>query len=90
VTDRFEAIRQEIDARDRELIAVVNSRLELVHELWQLKRERSLDQVDPGREAEIRSALAAANSGPLSPEGLDELVTEILALTKREMGRADA
>ena len=31
--------------------------------------------------------LATANDGPLSAEGLDALVTELLALTKRELDR---
>jgi chorismate mutase len=66
----------------------VNTRLALVRELWSLKRELGLDRVDPGREAAIRAALAAANGGPLTSEGLDELVSEILALTKRELDRS--
>ena len=36
---------------------------------------------------ELRDELAAANRGPLSAEGLDALVTELLALTKRELDR---
>ena len=86
--DRFAEIRESIDATDREIVALVNARLELVQELWALKRERGLHQVDPGREAALRASLASANAGPLSPEGLDRLVTELLALTKDEMRRA--
>lgn len=67
----------------------MNARLELVQELWTIKRERGLDHVDPGREAALRASLAASNAGPLSPEGLDRLVTELLALTKDEMRRTD-
>lgn len=83
--DRFDEIRGRIDATDREIVALVNVRLELVQELWEIKRERGLDQVDPGREAALRATLAAANHGPLSAEGLDRLVTELLALVKDEM-----
>lgn len=88
MSERFEQIRAAIDETDRELVALVNTRLALVRELWSLKRELGLDRVDPGREAAIRAALAAANGGPLSAAGLDELVSELLALTKRELGRA--
>lgn len=87
MSDRFDELRDAIDAADRSLVALVNERLELVRELWLLKRARGLDHVDPGREEAIRAALAAANAGPLTAEGLEELVTEVLALTKREMGR---
>jgi hypothetical protein len=34
--------------------------------------------------------LTAANAGPLSAEGLDELVAAILALTKREHDRNES
>jgi chorismate mutase len=56
-----------------------------VRELWELKAELGLDTVDPDRERRLRETLAAANGGPLSPAGLDQLVTELLALTKSEL-----
>lgn len=87
-TGRFDEIRCAIDEIDRAVVGLVNDRLCLVAELWQLKHGRGLERVDPGREAAIRAALAEANGGPLSTDGLDELVTELLALTKREMGRS--
>jgi chorismate mutase len=86
--DRFDEIRRSIDETDRSIVALVNARLELVRELWALKRVLGLEDVDPGREATLRAALAEANAGPLSAEGLDRLVTELLALTKDEMRRA--
>ena len=88
--DRFDEIRRTIDETDRSIVALVNARLELVRELWALKRVLGLDDVDPGREAALRAALAGANAGPLSDEGLDRLVTELLALTKDEMRRPAA
>ena len=66
-------------------MAAVNRRLTLVTELWELKAEQGLDTVDPARERQLRAALAAANEGPLSPAGLDRLVTELLGLTKQEL-----
>ena len=38
-----------------------------------------------GREQALRRELASLNAGPLSAEGLDRLVTELLALTKAEL-----
>ncbi|HEU0336709.1 MAG TPA: chorismate mutase [Gaiellaceae bacterium] len=86
MTDRFEELRELILANDRRIVTAVNERLALVEELWRLKRERGSELVDAGREQALRAALAQANEGRLSADGLDELVTELLALTKRELG----
>lgn len=67
-------------------MAAVNRRLELVTELWELKVQLGLGTVDADRERLLREALADANPGPLSPAGLDLLVTHLLDLTKNELG----
>lgn len=85
MSDRFDEIRHEITANDRRIVAAVNLRVQLVTELWEIKRERGLERVDAGREQALRAALAASNGGPLSPAGLDELITTLLELTKREL-----
>jgi 3-deoxy-7-phosphoheptulonate synthase/chorismate mutase len=87
VSERLDELRARIDELDREVVAAVNARLAAVDELWRLKAELGLDRLDPDREQRLRDALARANGGPLTEDGLDELVTELLALTKRELGR---
>ena len=42
--------------------------------------------IDPDRERRLRETLAGVNSGPLSAAGLDRLVTDLLDLTKKELG----
>ena len=86
MSERFDEIRAEIAENDRAIVAAVNHRLELVTELWQLKEQLGLDTFDPDREQRLRDGLAAANTGRLSASGLDRLVTDILDLTKRELG----
>jgi chorismate mutase len=86
VSDRFEELRAEIAANDAEIVGAVNQRLRLVEELWRLKAERGDARLDPDRERRLREALARLNDGPLSEQGLDRLVDELLALTKRELG----
>lgn len=81
----FDQLRAAIDENDRRIVAAVNERLRLVAALWQLKRDLGVDRFDPDRERNLRAALATANDGPLSPAGLDRLVDELLALTKREV-----
>jgi len=86
VSDRFEELRTEIAANDAEIVRAVNHRLRLVEELWRLKAERGDERLDPDRERRLREALARLNEGPLSEQGLERLVEELLALTKRELG----
>ena len=88
MSERFDEIRRQISANDEAIVGAVNRRLELVTELWKIKAELGLDTLDPDRERRLRDALAAANAGPLSGEGLDRLVTELLDLTKTELGAA--
>ena len=85
MSDEIGAIRAAIDENDRAIVAAVNERLRLVTELWRLKRKLQVDRFDPDRERSLRVELAAANGGQLSAEGLDRLVDELLALTKREL-----
>jgi chorismate mutase len=84
--ERLEELRARVAANDRAIVAAVNERLRLVEELWRVKDEQGTDRLDLDRERRLREHLADANTGPLSAEGLDALVTELLALTKRELG----
>lgn len=84
-TDPIEALRARIGENDRAIVDAVNERLRLVRELWRLKAERGAERLDLDRERRLRHELAAANEGPLSSEGLDHLVSELLELTKREL-----
>ena len=88
MSDAFEQLRARIAENDRQIVARVNDRLRLVAELWRLKEAEGAPRLDPEREARLRASLAAANEGPLSGEGLDRLVAELLALTKNELGGA--
>lgn len=85
MSDRFDELRTLIRANDEGIVALVNVRLALVGELWEIKRARALGKVDAGREHALRTALAGANAGPLSDAGLDRLVTVLLELTRDEL-----
>ena len=86
--DRFAELRRRIGENDRAIVDAVNLRLRLVEELWRLKEERGDARLDPERERRLREELSAANEGPLSADGLDRLVGELLELTKRALGGA--
>ena len=84
--ERFDEIRAEIAENDAAIVAAVNHRLALVMELGALKAQLGYETVDPDRERSLRETLAAANVGLLSPAGLDRLLTDLLDLTKQELG----
>lgn len=82
-------LREQLSDNDVKIVAALNTRLELVARLKRVKEERGIDFLDPAREEWMLQYLTRANRGPLSPEGLREIYTELLDLTKREIGRAD-
>jgi chorismate mutase/prephenate dehydratase len=79
--------RARISALDRAIVEAVNERIELVAELKRYKEEVGLPFLDPDRERQLLEELERANRGPLSREGLHELVASVLELTKREVAR---
>jgi chorismate mutase len=81
----IEHLRRQVSDNDRQLIELVNRRLTLVAQLKRYKEARDIGFVDPEREEWMLSYLQRANPGPLSADGLTELFTEILDLTKREV-----
>jgi chorismate mutase len=82
--------REQVSETDRAILGAVNTRLELVAQIKAYKASRGIDFLDPERERSMLDDLAQANSGPLSAEGLDELFTTILDLTKREVADGGA
>jgi len=80
-------LRAEISDLDRAIVDAVNARLELVAELREYKLVNGIPFVDPERERQLLEDLASINPGPLSTEGLRELFSELLDLTKREVTR---
>jgi chorismate mutase len=84
--DEIERLRAELADVDLGLVAGMNRRLQLVAELKRLKEEQGIAFHDPAREQFMLDWLTGRNEGPLSGDGLQALYTELLALTKRELG----
>jgi chorismate mutase len=82
-------LREQISDNDVAIVEAVNARLKLVARLKRVKEERGIDFLDPAREEWMLQYLTRANRGPLSPDGLREIYTELLDLTKREVARSD-
>jgi chorismate mutase / prephenate dehydratase len=79
-------LREQISDVDRSLIEAINRRLKLVAQLKRYKDDQGIAFVDPEREEWMFAYQSRANRGPLSDEGLRAFYTELLALTKREVG----
>ena len=77
--------REKIAAADRDLLAAINRRLELVCALHEYKRAEGIPLRDPAREEQLVVELQAANQGPLSPAGVAELFRHVLDLTRNEI-----
>ena len=82
-------LREQLSDNDVAIVEAVNARLELVARLKRVKEERGIDFLDPAREEWMLQYLTRANRGPLSPEGLREIYTELLDLSKREVARGE-
>ncbi len=78
-------LREQVSDNDRALIEAINARLRLVAKLKSYKESRGIEFVDPEREEWMLRDMIRANRGPLSPEGLEQIYTAILDLTKREV-----
>jgi chorismate mutase len=78
-------LRGLLAVNDIAVLDLVNRRLELVDQIKRRKAELGIAFVDREREAWLLDHLRSANNGRLSDEGLRELLTTLLDLTKREL-----
>lgn len=83
--DRLEELRELIADNDRDLVRLLNRRLQLVEEIWRVKDTIGVTHVDPERERSLLRQLEESNEGPLSPRGLGVFHTTVLSLTKQEL-----
>ncbi len=78
-------LRDEIAALDVRLVATINARIRKVAEIRRVKEASGVEFHDPEREAWLVSYLQGVNRGPLSDEGVEELMQFVLDLVKREV-----
>jgi chorismate mutase len=78
------ACRTEIEALDRQLVALVAERFALARRTAGLKRELGLPILDPEREAlVIRRAVAAAREHGLDTEPVRQIFWHIVGMSRR-------
>ena len=81
----LEELRSEISELDRQLLDLLNRRLELVTAVRDYKDTAGERWIDPEREAELLRALVAANPGPLSERGVRSIFSAVLDVLKQEV-----
>ena len=73
------ALRTQIDAVDKELLALLNRRAALAGEVGDIKRVEGSPVFRPEREAQVIQGLQQANPGPLKPENLATIWREVMS-----------
>ena len=77
MADGIDKLRQQIDALDDELLALVNKRAELAKRIGGLKGGKTVYR--PERESQILGRIGKTNSGPLSADGRVAIFREIIS-----------
>ncbi|QBK05870.1 prephenate dehydratase [Hylemonella gracilis] len=72
-------LRTAIDAVDQELLALMNRRAALAHEVGEVKKIDGSPVFRPEREAQVIASLQQRNPGPLKPEGIAHIWREVMS-----------
>jgi chorismate mutase len=81
------SLRDEITALDVRILSTINARIRAVEELRGYKEEHGIAFYDPEREAWLGEYLKRVNNGPLSDEGVEQLLALVLEVVKKETQR---
>ncbi len=73
------ALRRQIDAIDRDLLALLNRRAEIARTVGEVKRRHGGVVFRPEREAQVIDGLKAANPGPLASDSVAPIWREIMS-----------
>jgi chorismate mutase/prephenate dehydratase len=72
-------LRQQIDAVDADLLALLNRRAALANEVGEIKRIEGSPVFRPEREAQVINGLQTANPGPLKAENMATIWREVMS-----------
>ena len=76
---QLQALRDRIDAIDRELLGALNRRATLAQQVGDLKKHEGSVVFRPEREAQVIDGLKAANAGPLAGDSIAPIWREIMS-----------
>lgn len=78
IQQRVQALRERVDAVDKDLIRALNERASIVQEIASIKAEAGVAIFDPKREEEILQRVADYNEGPIYDTSMREIFELIL------------
>ncbi|MGP0070416.1 MAG: chorismate mutase [Bryobacteraceae bacterium] len=70
--------RQKIDALDVKIVALLNERTEIVHEIGRIKRQFALPIYEPKREDQVFENVTSHNPGPMTADALKRIFERII------------
>src|SRR6185436_17395532 len=76
---QLQALRDRIDAIDRELLGALNRRAEVAQQVGELKKHEGSVVFRPEREAQVIDGLKTANPGPLGTDSVAPIWREIMS-----------
>lgn len=71
-------LRRQIDAIDRQVVELLNSRATLAMEIGKAKAAEGMPIYDPEREEEIMRHVTSVHSGPLTPQAVRRVFERII------------
>lgn len=75
----LQALRQRIDALDREILSLINRRAQVAQEVGEVKRAQGSPVYRPERERQVIASLQAANPGPLQAQAIAAVWRELMS-----------
>lgn len=76
--ERLGECRQQIDVLDLKILALLNERTRVVHEIGRIKQKLSLPIYEPKREDQVFHNVTSNNPGPLTAEALKRIFERII------------
>jgi chorismate mutase-like protein len=90
---RLEEFRVAIDDVDRRIVALLNERTLVVHDIGRVKRAADLPIYEPKREDQVFANVGAVNRGPMSQEAVrrifERIIDEMRTIQRLRMEKGD-
>ena len=76
--EKLAECRRQIDEVDRQLLALLNERTQIVEEIGRIKQNLSLPIYEPKREDDVFRNVTSRNQGPLPEDALKRIFERII------------
>jgi len=74
---KFDALREELDTLNLDILNLINKRAEIVQEIGEIKGKQSTRRFDPVRERDMLDHIIGENSGPFKNATVEHIFKEI-------------